>query len=430
MRHRRFTARSPVRLAPAAFLGLLGLLGLLTATFAPGCARKPDSPAWTNPFDPEAADPFHLTALATENAVVLLWDAPPFSDIAAYEVRRSLDNQNFYSVDATTADVNSYFDTSFVPNRVNYYKVRARNTAGEVSGTSRQVAAAGLTYPRLDIAGGAQTTPTRHVTLSIVTAAGDSLEIADNATFAGALRLVASTTDTNHVTWDLGAATANGQRMWVWLRVKTGAVFSLVTHDSVVTSFRPDLQIRALPATLATRRLTLDIPGSAGMTRLRFAPTRAELSAMTWAAPDSFVTDHAWFTGDVLGAAASPQWLYGEFEGDFGYTFVDSLLCEPDDLASASFQLAGGAAVTLEPSVALASVAVATEMRFSEDPAFPSVPWLAWAAASEFTFSADPDSLRILPGTKVVYGQFRNDWFSAVRTATIVFSPTAPPRIR
>ncbi len=172
MRHRRFTARTLARLAPAAFLGMLGLLGLLAAIFAPGCARKPDAPAWTNPFDPAAADPFHLTAHATESSVVLLWDAPAFADIAAYEVLRSLDNRNFDSVDETTAGVNSYFDISFIPNRVNYYKVRARNTAGEVSGTSRQVAASDLTYPRLDIAGGAQTTPTRHVTLSIVTARG------------------------------------------------------------------------------------------------------------------------------------------------------------------------------------------------------------------------------------------------------------------
>ncbi len=128
--------------------------------------------------------------------------------------------------------------------------------------------------------------------------------------------------------------------------MKTGAVFSLVTRDSVETSFRPDLQILARPATLATRRLTLDIPGGAGLTRLRFAPTRAELPAAAWTAPDSLVAGHAWFTGELLGAAAAPQWLYGEFESDFGFTFVDSLRCVPDDLSTASFQLAGGATVT------------------------------------------------------------------------------------
>jgi hypothetical protein len=408
--HHRFAAARVLALAAP-----LALLGLLAAAFVPGCAQKPDAPAWTNPFDPAGVNPFNLTARATGTSVILIWSRPAFTDIVAFEVLRSLDNQNFDLLGDTAATLTSYSDISYAPNRVNYYKVRARNAAGGVSGISRQVSAAGLAYPRLEIAGGAQSTPTRHVTLSIVTAAGDSLELADNAAFAGALRLVASITDTNFVAWDLGAATANDQRKRVWLRVKSGTAYSLVTRDSLETSFRPDLQIHARPATLATRRLTLNIAGGGGATRLRFAPTRADLPAATWAAPDSLVTGHIWFTGEVLGAAPAPQWLYGEFESDFGFTFVDSLLCLPDSLNTASFQLAGGASYCVTPTVLLTSIAVATEMRFGENPDFSGVPWRAWTPATEYTFS--------LPGVKLVYGQFRNDWFGTVRTASITFSP-------
>jgi hypothetical protein len=423
MRHRPVAARALALFAP------LALLGLLAAAFVPGCAQKPDAPAWGNPFDPAGADPFNLTARATGTSITLTWSRPAFTDIAAFEVLRSLDNQAFTVLDET-ATATRYVDLSAAPNRVNYYKVRARNAAGEVSGVSRQVSAAGLAYPRLEIAGGALNTPTRHVTLSVVTAAGDSLELADNATFAGALRLVASTTDTNFVAWDLGAATANDQSRHVWLRVKSGAAYSLVAHDSVETSFRPDLQILARPSTVATRRLSLDIADGVGATRLRFAPTRGELPAATWTTPDSLVAGHIRFTGEVLGAAAVPQWLYGEFESDFGFTFVDSLPCMPDDLSAAGFQLAGGATVTVTTTVSLTSIAVATEMRFGESPDFSGVPWRAWTDTTEFTFSEDPDSLRVLPGLKIVFGQFRNDWFGTVRTASITFSPLDARRRR
>jgi hypothetical protein len=414
--HHRFAAARVLALAAP-----LALLGLLAAAFVPGCAQKPDASAWTNPFDPAGVDPFNLTARATATSITLTWSRPTFTDIAAYEVLRSLDNQAFTVLDET-ATATRYVDLSAAPNRINYYKVRARNTAGEVSGVSRQVSVASLAYPRLEIAGGALNTPTRHVTLSVVTAAGDSLELADNATFFGALRLVASTTDTNFVAWDLGAATANDQSKHVWLRVKSGTAYSLVVRDSVETSFRPDLQILARPATLTTRRLTLDITDGVGATRLRFAPTHGELRDADWAEPDSLVAGHIWFTGEVLGAAPAPQWLYGEFKSDFGFTFVDSLLCLPDSLNTASFQLAGGASYCVTPTVLLTSVAAATEMRFGESPDFSGVPWRAWTPATEYTFS--------LPGVKLVYGQFRNDWFGTVRTASITFSPLDARRRR
>jgi hypothetical protein len=70
----------------------------------------------------------------------------------------------------------------------------------------------------------------------------------------------------------------------------------------------------------------------------------------------------------------------------------------------------------------LTSVAAATEMRFGESPDFSGVPWRAWTPATEYTFS--------LPGVKLVYGQFRNDWFGTVRTASITFSPLDARRRR
>ncbi len=64
-------------------------------------------------------------------------------------------------------------------------------------------------------------------------------------------------------------------------------------------------------------------------------------------------------------------------------------------------------------------------MRFSEDPAF------AGRAVARLDRHDRVHPLTPTPAhparDKVVYGQFRNDWFSAVRTATITYSPTAPP---
>ncbi len=391
----------------------VALLAIVALALVPGCARKPAPPAWNNPFDPAGeGDSFNVRAVISGNSVFVFWDAPAFDDIAAYEVWRSLDNVGFDLAGETTG-ATQYADTGYSPGRANYYVVRARNAAGEVSGTSRVVAARADAPPVLEIAAGAARIGTRHAILTLRTDLGDTLEVAATRDFAASQRFAVTPGDTTFVAWDLGPATANGQRRHVWARARSGAFLSAAGHDSVETNYVPDLRVSGQPATVVSRTLDLAIAAAAGTVQMRFAGSRAGLDAATPVAPDSLVGSVAWYRGLLLTADPAPQWLFGRFDSDFGYAVVDSLLCTPHDLAGyAGFELAGGADVTPVSVVELTCPRGPTEMRFAESPDLSDVHWRPWAAASACTLSAGP-------GRKVVYGQFRNDWFSAVASDSI-----------
>jgi hypothetical protein len=248
--------------------------------------------------------------------------------------------------------------------------------------------------------------------LTIRTEVGDTLELAASSDFAGAMRLPARPGETDSVAWDFGPAEGNFVDFSVWLRVYTGPVVSPIAHDSVRTSFNPDLQLEGEPETVATRRQTVVVGNGAGVTLMRFALSAAELPSAGWLVPDSIVSGSAYFTGDLLGPDSTAQTLHGEFMCDFGYTDADSLLCVPDSLEDAHFTIAGGDTITGDITVQLISSAVATEMRFSESPDLTGVPWQAYRDTVSFGLSSGG-------GHKVVYGAFRNDWFNAVALDSI-----------
>jgi len=405
--------------APAA-LALLALLA--AALLAPGCAEKPAAPTWTNPFDPaNPGDPFNLQAYPSGNGIVVLWSRPDVPDVAGYEILRSTNGVAFGLAGETDDSVTQFLDLAHAPGDTNWYKVRVVDSAGEVSGTSRQVAVPAVAPPYLEIAGGAAQVGSRYAMLTVRTVRGTELDVAATRDFAGAQTFAITPGETTLVAWDLGPAGANGQRKHVWARARDGAATTPAQHDSVETGFRPDLQIAGRPATVASRTLPLEIAGGAGVVQLRFALSRAGLAGAAWADPDSVSGGRAWYAGEVLGPSPQPQWLYGEFAGDFGYAAVDSLRCVPDDLDGAAFTLAGGAALTGTRDVALASDAIAAEMRFAESPDLSAVPWLAYADTVTFTLSEGA-------GTKIVYGEYRNAWFSAVAADTITLVQTRRPR--
>lgn len=399
---------------------LLALLG--AAALAAGCAEKPAAPAWSNPFDPANAgdDPFNLQAHPDGNSILVFWQPPDYPDIASYEVLRSTDRVDYVLAGETDDDVTQLYDYGHAPGDTNWYKVSVRNSLGLVSGVSRQVAVAAVAPPYLETAGGSALVGTRYVTLALRTDLGDLLDVAATGDFADAQTFTTTPGATLEVAWDLGEAAANGRWLHVWVRARDGATVTPSRHDSVQTDFRPDLQIVGRPATVRSRTQPLEVLRGAGVGRLRFAPSRAELPAAAWTEPDSITDDRAWYLGEVLSASPLAQWLYGEFESDFGYAVVDSLSCVPDDLADAGFVLAGGAALTGVRDVSLVSSAMATEMRFAESADLASVPWRAYADTILFTLRAyaPGDSLRI------VYGEFRNDWFSAVAADSITLLQT------
>lgn len=410
------TPSFPTRRAGTLFFG--AVLVALAAVLCWSCAARPDKKAFDNPFDPTApdgGDPFAVLALPSGNNVTVTWTAPNIGGISAYEILHSLDGTTFSLPEGweVPGTITVFVDTMPAPNALNYYKVRALDALGNASAASRVTAAAVLAPPYLTINGVATQTPTRYVTLAVRTVVGDSVHVAATRTFTDALSFPALAGDDPFtLAWDLGDAAANGIWKHVYLRVKTGGSLSPTAHDSIRTQFRPDLQVRGLPATVASRTLTVTITPHAGVARMRFASTRADLATAAWVAGADTLRDQ------FLTEVGQVQKIFGEFESDFGYTALDSVQVTPDGLAAATFRLAGGAPTTTTLTVPVNSTAVATQMRFSEIPDFTALPWQTYAATSDFELSAGA-------GLKVVYGQFRNDWHtSAVLVDTITYVPT------
>ena len=418
MRHHHSAARVIALAAP------LALLALAVASLLPGCAKKPDAPVWGNPFDPANGDPFHLTATVVNDWVILTWTAPANPGLSTVEVLRSTDDFATSSIAGTVAAaVPTFTDTTFVPNRMNWYKVRGRNATGQVSDLTNVASASAFTPPYARIARGSSLTATRLDTVSLLTSGGDAFELAATGDFSDATVLPAGA-DTVRLVRDFGPAAGNGEFKHLWVRVRTGSFFSLVVHDSIKTRFSPDLQVKARPATLSRRRLTLAIVGT-GVTRMRFALSSAELPAATWVTPDSVRANETFYTGDLLGPSTAAQTLYAEFQCDFGYSFEDNLACTPDNLTGAHFALGTGD-ITGTPTVRLVSLAVATQMRFSETlDGLAAASWQAYADTSQFTLSLPVSGQGTL---RRVYGQFANDWFSVVASDTIRFVPPPPGR--
>lgn len=405
----------------ARLLPVLAMLLLAMAAMLPlGCETKPEAPVWDNPFDPEHdGDPFNVQAFVGHNAVIVSWTRPGIAAIKEYEVYRSLDGVNFTRVAQPTASATSYTDTGFSPNEINFYKVAVVNPAGEVSAISRVVAATLLTAPWLEMAGGAPTIASRSTFVIARTAYGDTLELAANPEFTGAMRLPAHPGLSDTIAWDAGPADSNGVSKGVWLRVFTGEAVSRTAADSVTTSFRPTLALTGDNLRLATRRQTVVISAAAGITQMRFALAAGDLAAAPWVSPDSMAGTDAYFTGDLLGADTTAQWLHAEAGCDFGYSAFESLECVPDNLDSARFVIAGGDTIGSD-IVSLVASAVATEMRFAENPdSLATTPWQAYADTSAFTLSAGT-------GTRTVFGQFRNDWYDTLVWDSVFKVQTAP----
>jgi hypothetical protein len=242
----------------------------------------------------------------------------------------------------------------------------------------------------------------------------EDFAVAQTVPFAGDSAVVAA--------WDLGPADANGEILKVFAcalhTVEIGGVpvtFSTDTAQVALTvSFRPTIDLPTGVTTVPEQNVDLAVGGGvAGITRLRLAPTRAELADAPWLPPAAVVQDH------LLLDTPQPQLVFAQFESEFSpaLTFVDSQLVTPDLLTTVSFALdLPSNRIITDPSVGVTSSAVATLMRFSTDPGFRNALWLPYSSAATVTIPAEP-------GFHVVYAQYRNHWTqSAVQTDWAIFS--------
>ena len=371
-----------------------------------GCGSKPGTPEYNNPFDPNVPgsdDPFGLRAIysSAEHSVTLFWNQLEGYDIVDYDITHAIDPDGVFAfvatVEATAAPQLIFTFADPVPNATNYFVVQARNADGDITLHSDMTAAEAPTPPFLTVGDGSGDAPSRHTTLAILTSVGDQMRIADNPEFTDAVVLPALPDSTVEVAWDLGPAIANGEDKEVYLIVDTMGVASDTAQVTVTVDFDPTFTAVGDPPTVATDviDLAIDAPGALQM---RFAADEADLPAQPWLPADTV------YTGYQLADTINPQTIYGEFDGDFGFSATSEYIAVPDDLSGASFQLDLPADRVVSTSTLTAlNDAVAHSMRFAEAPDFTGVPWQTYADTAVITIGSEP-------GTHVVYGQFRNHW--------------------
>ena len=403
--------RSDLRLIPAVVL----LATLIAAMFL-GCTETPTEAEYNNPLDPGGpfgGDPFSLQANLSGNAVFLTWTGLNLGDLAGYRVERRSGNETvFIEIVELGPAFTVYQDSTYAPNAANSYRVLALNAAGNSNATSA-ITPATIVAPALVDLGGYETSATRLVDILVRASIGESVEVDDDPDFASASVFPLDEVGEASFSWDLGTAAANGEKKYIHTRVFTAGVPSPSRIDSLTVDFSPVLIFVGNPATLASRTTPLAISGG-GMTRMRFAVDRAGLEAEPWLdAADSF-------DGWELTAAADSQLVFGEFDGEFGFTFVDSAWAAPDSLVGLTLILNGGSESVIGDSLPVYINAVATQFRAAQsEDALAVTPWEPYDGPSDFVHDGCGSALE-----KTVYAQVRNDWFtSAPLSGTVIWQP-------
>ncbi|MFO7652669.1 MAG: hypothetical protein R6X25_02500 [Candidatus Krumholzibacteriia bacterium] len=394
---------------------------VLTALLAAACSESPTAPRFTNPFDPDApgydGNPLDLRSSYNRStgAVTLLWNHPAGHGITAYAVRSGTDPEaSLAFVDSVQRPASgstvTFNHTSPERHAVNWYLVTGRTADGQRMLQSALVPVPVEVPPHLGLAGGGTQTGQRDVELVVETSRGDTLRIDRSAGFDSPdlLEREARPGERDTIPWDLGAA---GERdtVRVYLQVIDAGVASPTVMRELVVNFTPTLAVAGAPATVARREVDLEVT-TAGVARVRFALSEEGLADAVWEAPAPVRP------GFALAPVLEPQTVHAEYETDFGFTEIATASVTPDDLAGAGFALAGldEHGVLSDSLATVVSSAVATHMRFATRPDLLDAPWVAYAD----THRVDVGTVA---GTRVLYGQFRNDWTrSSTLTASFV----------
>jgi hypothetical protein len=404
-------------------LALLGALAMAAgAAVLAGCESRPAEPVFDSPWDPDGpdgGDALAVTAFAGDSTITVSWNQPQGQGIETYLVGHTLDPggawEDLAEVPATASANGIYTYQDPAPTAIHYFRVQAF-TATEYSIVGYGRTGTAFTPPRVVPATGGRNRASRYLDLLITVGEGDSLRIADNDSFGGAVTIAAAAPgEVLTLPWDLGVGPDGTVFEFHCKTVDATGYGSPAASLDFVADFGPQHYVAGRPATLASRTVDIVVP-STGLTGMKFALSEEELAGAAWIAPADTVHDF------LLGESIDQQTIHAEFAGDFGYHMTYVRTVTPDDLADASFTLAAPPSGVIETGTVLAiSDATATLMRFAENGAFSGVPWQAYADTAEITLSAGE-------GRKVVYAQYRNDWTdSAVLTdyVDVVAQPVA-----
>ncbi|MBE0567051.1 MAG: fibronectin type III domain-containing protein [Krumholzibacteria bacterium] len=392
----------PIRTVCWALLATVAVAG--GATLLAGCESKPAEPAFDNPWDPDGplgGDALQVRATAGDTTIAVTWTQPQGYGITLYVVSHTLDAggdwEDVAEVNHSTSTTGFFSYRHPEPTLIHYFRVQAFSEDDfSIVGYGRNAAA--LTPPSMLPATGGKARASRFVDLVITVNEGDSLRLADNDTFNGAVTIaVADLGEPQTVPWDLGPAAHNTNFSVYVKAVGALGLSSPRARSDFTAAFAPRHDVVGRPATLASRTVDLAVP-TAGMLGMRFALSAADLEAAPWLAPADTVF------GFLIAESANPQQIHAEYEGDFGYNSTHVITVTPDNLAGATFTLDVPPNRVIDaPVVTARNGARATLMRFAEGPGFTGVPWLDFRDTVDIALSAGE-------GRKVIYAQFRNDW--------------------
>jgi len=273
---------------------------------------------------------------------------------------------------------------------------------GETLTALSRTVAVGLTPPPLvSLAGAAEATATRFVTVEARTGVGIALEIANDELFSDPQTFaVGEPNEVISTPWTLPTVEHPDSNLALWVRADQGGSFSDSGTWEIDVAFAPELRLASgNPIALLDSTVVLQWEGT-GLLQYRLAGSRPGLEAEAWQPADSMAVR------ELATDSLDPQTVFGEFAGDFGYSTVDSLVLTPeaDPATLTGLVLAGGDSTTVEATI-LVDVQGQNIgwMRLSEDPGFAGVEWVPYEAPVEFDLSAGA-------GRKTVYARVRHAW--------------------
>jgi hypothetical protein len=395
-------------------------LALLT-TLVASCSEEPDAPRHDNPFDPTnpgAADPFGLEAVFSGDRVVLTWTQLEGFAIATYEVQKSTDALNFSAIGDTTAGTGEmqYVVRDVTPTVTNYFRIRAIDENGLAPRMSHVVPASVSVGPLLAVEG---SLPARTRIVDVTAGAGtaDTVELSRDVFFEEPLIAEVVDSVATFPDLDLGPAASADTVFTLYARAVTELgeglppAYSSVSSLDVAIGLDPGITLVGGGGTVAGPAVDLVVADAVGVARLRFAAAAEDLPDAPW--QEAADTLRAIPVQDTV----AEQMLFGEFETVFGYTTVDQLTLQADDLSAGDFALdLPGNRISATRELTLLHDAVAAEMRVSQDPGFTGAAWVAYADTSEI----------VLEGERGLYNgyvQYRNHWFqSPIRSDFVILS--------
>jgi hypothetical protein len=395
---------TPRRILAVAFVMALGVP--VVFSLLPGCESSPSEPVYDNPFDPlgpDAGDPLQVQATATnDTTVVLQWNQPQGLGITNYIISNSAFRDSGYGEigekEHTSAPTTNFDYHEADPTSTHWYRVQAF-TATDFSFTSYATPDSATTGPRVIVGTGFGRTATRFADLEITVTEGDQLRIALDPTFTESLVIVPAGEPgvPLDLTYDLGPASGNNEIKTLYVVSFADGFESVPSVQEIEVDFKPAFTVVGDPNTLASRTVDLAIP-TEGVVNMRFFAEWADTATTPWVpVSDTYI-------GYQLSDSANPQFIRGQFQGDFEFDSLVEHGVTPDLLTAVTFHLLLPADhVTDQSTVLGVSSAVATQMRHSESADFSSAPWVAYADTL-------PISLSLEPGQKVIHVQYRNDW--------------------